>query len=207
MKVKAAAELQQLLARIASQQALLGRLLRDPAGSAADSDLRREAEACLAAGSAAVIPNLHLALSRPAVGVAALLVDKSSTPVRLLIGERLSSHGAGRYACPGGHMEEGESFEACAAREAAEETNVSIPGDASRWRLLTTTNDWMASEGLHYVTIFMTASVTAEERDAVRNMEPDKCVSWEWLTFDEVRRLELFLPMTNFLRSGADALA
>ena len=62
----------------------------------------------------------------------------------------------------------------------------------------------METEGLHYITVFMTAAVTPEECAAVRNLEPDKCVEWQWLTLDEVRKLDLFLPMTNFFRAGVD---
>ena len=201
---KARAELDLLVGRFAKQGALLNRLVHDGAVPAV-ADIRREVESA-ASEVAPELPHLRLVLSRPAVGVAALLVDKSVSPVRVLIGQRQSSHGSGRYACPGGHLEGGESFEACAAREAVEETGVAIPGDGSRWRLLTTTNDWMEAEELHYITVFMTASLTAEEKGAVRNLEPDKCVSWEWLTLEEVRGLPLFMPMMNFLRAGVEAL-
>ena len=38
----------------------------------------------------------------------------------------MGSHGAGKYALPGGHLELGESWEDCLLREVNEETNLSI---------------------------------------------------------------------------------
>jgi 8-oxo-dGTP diphosphatase len=59
--------------------------------------------------------------------------------------------------CPGGHLEHGESFAACAAREALEETGLEV-GDV---RFLTATNDVM-EEGSHYVTVYVTCRIVGE---------------------------------------------
>ncbi|OCT49851.1 hypothetical protein CLCR_07454 [Cladophialophora carrionii] len=95
---------------------------------------------------------------------------------KFILGQRLGSHGAGTWALPGGHLEFGESFEDCAAREVMEETGLEVEDV----KFLTATNDVMLSEegggaagaaagatsaldgqnqGKHYVTIFMTARV------------------------------------------------
>ncbi|ETI19760.1 nudix hydrolase 1 [Cladophialophora carrionii CBS 160.54] len=102
----------------------------------------------------------------------------SSSPhetYKFILGKRLGSHGAGTLGLPGGHLEFGESFEDCAAREVMEETGLEIEDV----KFLTATNDVMLSEGggaaaaaagatsdldgqnqgKHYVTIFMTARV------------------------------------------------
>ena len=43
---------------------------------------------------------------------------------KILLGQRKNAHGEGTWAFPGGHLEFGESLEACAAREVLEETGL-----------------------------------------------------------------------------------
>jgi 8-oxo-dGTP diphosphatase len=57
---------------------------------------------------------------------------------------------------PGGHLEVGESFEACAKREVFEETGIVL--DEREIDFLTTTNDVFSDER-HYVTVFVVAKV------------------------------------------------
>jgi 8-oxo-dGTP diphosphatase len=59
------------------------------------------------------------------VGVGCFVIDKDH-PNAVLIGERRGSHGAGKLALPGGHLELGEAWEVCAKREVKEETNLDI---------------------------------------------------------------------------------
>jgi 8-oxo-dGTP diphosphatase len=59
---------------------------------------------------------------RPRVGVG-VIVTKGN---RVLLLERKGVHGQGTWSTPGGHLEYGESPEACAARETLEETGVTI---------------------------------------------------------------------------------
>ena len=56
------------------------------------------------------------------VGVGVLVTRGSE----VLVGQRRGSHGAGDWALPGGHLEVGESWEACAARELEEETGIRL---------------------------------------------------------------------------------
>ena len=73
---------------------------------------------------------------------------------RLLLGERLGSHGAGTWAPPGGHLEYGENPDACARRELIEETGLT----ADAMLPAAYTSDVFEAEGLHYVTLFVVAS-------------------------------------------------
>lgn len=63
--------------------------------------------------------------------------------------------------CPGGHLEYGESFAETAARESLEETGLEI----GNVKFLVATND-VFGEGKHYVTIFVTAEITGENKVA-----------------------------------------
>lgn len=132
--------------------------------------------------------------------------SKPSNP-SFLIGRRKGSHGSGKLQLPGGHLEFGESFEDCATREVLEETGLQVTAP----RLLTCTNDHMASEGKHYVTVFMVCA-RADETQEARVMEPEKCEGWEWCEWTElVEVLEedeerLFLPLVNLLRTRPSSI-
>ena len=89
----------------------------------------------------------------------------------LLLVRRAGTHGSGTWSTPGGHLDFGEDPAVCAAREAEEETGVTI-GSA---HFLGVTNDVFAAEGKHYVTLWFEAEhaggdaapLAADELDAV----------------------------------------
>lgn len=144
--------------------------------------------------------------------------SKAKSTFKFLLGRRLGSHGANTWALPGGHLEFGETFEECAAREVLEETGLEV--DAERLEFLTATNDLMPSKQQqdssptrkHYVTIFMTARVrqrvkapettnsdglsrlqhskfrSVDTFPKARRMEPNKCAGWEWVSWDDLER-------------------
>lgn len=112
---------------------------------------------------------------------------------KILLGLRRGSHGAGQWACPGGHLEAGEMVETCARREVAEETGLRLGAVAPA----PYTNDIFADEGLHYVTLFVTGDATGEPRV----MEPDKCEAWQWFGWDRLPA-PLFPPLASLFASG-----
>jgi 8-oxo-dGTP diphosphatase len=113
----------------------------------------------------------------------------------VLIGRRISdSHGDGVWQFPGGHLEHGETPEACAVRETHEETGLAVRAVArGPW-----TNDVFAAEAMHYVTLFVLCD--GDEGEA-RVMEPTKCAEWRWVAWDAMPR-PWFLPIAGLVASG-----
>jgi ADP-ribose pyrophosphatase YjhB (NUDIX family) len=93
---------------------------------------------------------------RPKIGVGVIIHDNAGN---IVMGERAGSHGAGTLQCPGGHLEYGESFAETAAREVLEETGLEV----GNIKFLTATND-VFGEGKHYVTIFVTCTITGDNK-------------------------------------------
>ncbi len=122
------------------------------------------------------------------VGVAAVIFREG----RILLGERIGSHGANTWATPGGHLELGESIEECAQRETLEETGLEV----GAFRKLGFTNDIFEKEGKHYVTLYAVATSTSGEPQV---MEPHQCKQWQWFDLDELPE-PLFLPLVNLLK-------
>jgi 8-oxo-dGTP diphosphatase len=105
---------------------------------------------------------------RPFVGIG-IIVRKDG---KILIGERLSSHGAGTFQIPGGHLEFGETFEACAEREVREETGVTV----KVVDLIAIHNHIKYDK--HYVTVGMLADWVEGE---ITNPEREHSSNWQWL--------------------------
>ena len=126
----------------------------------------------------------------PQVGVGVIVVRDGL----VLLGKRKGAHGAGTWAFPGGHLEFGESIEACARREVMEETGLELrsvrPGPY--------TNDFMPQEGKHYVTCYIQAVPSAGEAQV---LEPTKCERWTWFKWSELPQ-ELFAPVRHLLAQG-----
>jgi 8-oxo-dGTP diphosphatase len=113
---------------------------------------------------------------------------------KVLLGERLGAHGAGTWAPPGGHLEYGEGVEECAAREALEETGLTV----TELRRGPYTTDLFPADGKHYVTLFVVGR-SASGDPVVR--EPDKCSRWEWFAWPELPE-PLFAPLASLRNTG-----
>lgn len=120
---------------------------------------------------------------RPKVGVGVLVFKDG----KVLLGKRISSHGAGEYGGTGGHLEHLESIADCAKRETLEETGLEI----TNIKFLCLSNV-TAYAPKHYVDIAVTADWVSGE-PAV--MEPEKIEAWDWYDLNNLPQPQLgFLP-------------
>lgn len=122
------------------------------------------------------------------VGVGVIIMNGK----KVLLGKRKKAHGEGTWQFPGGHIDFTETPEACARREVFEETGLTI----AEIRRGPYTNDVFLETNKHYVTLFMLADYKGGHPKV---MEPDKCDSWEWFSWDELPQ-PLFLPIQHLLQ-------
>jgi len=124
---------------------------------------------------------------RTKMGVGIILIKDG----KILMGRRKSSHGEGRWAPPGGHLEFGETIEACVIRELAEETGVTpLSQKQGPW-----TNDLM--EARHYVTLWV---FVHQFEGTPELLEPHKCEGWEWFGWNNLPK-PLFLSIENLVKN------
>jgi 8-oxo-dGTP diphosphatase len=120
--------------------------------------------------------NQPLVLDRQVrVGVGVFVCNDDGSFLML---KRKNAHGSGTWAPPGGHIEFGESVEACAVREVKEETGLDITDVVQ----FATTND-IFDEGKHYITLHVKAKWNGE---VAKIMEPEKCSDLGWFTKDSL---------------------
>jgi 8-oxo-dGTP diphosphatase len=111
---------------------------------------------------------------RTRVGIGIMIFKEG----KVLLGKRKTSHGAGEYAFPGGHLEYMESFEACALREIAEECGIEVTN--LRFQYLANVKHYAPK---HYVHIGLLADWKSGEPKV---LEPEKCESWDWYDIDNL---------------------
>ena len=125
--------------------------------------------------------------SAPRVGVGVLITKDQ----QVLLLRRRNTHGAGTWSTPGGHLDFGETPEQCAVREVREETGLAIDDVAFR----TITNDVFATEGRHYITIWMEGRYTGGEPVLAAPYEASEI---GWFPWDSLPQ-PLFLPLHHLL--------
>ena len=130
----------------------------------------------------------------PGVGVA-VLVTSAAHPGCVIAGKRLSKgFGLGTYGLPGGRLEFGETFEACARRESLEECGVSL----LTARVHSVVNVVDHVHGVHWVV----PVVIATTADEPVNAEPDKCVGWGWYAYPDQLPRPLFGSLKVIVEQG-----
>jgi 8-oxo-dGTP diphosphatase len=123
----------------------------------------------------------------PRVGVACIVLRAG----RILLIRRQRSHGAGSWSTPGGHLDFGETPEACAIRETEEETGVRV----ARAEFVAITNDLFLDDDKHYITLWMHAA-GGDGEAALRDSGEVAEVGW----FDlAALPSPLFLSLENLL--------
>src|SRR5581483_2576581 len=110
---------------------------------------------------------------RPQVGVG-LVVTRNDT---ILVGKRISSHGDNTFGWIGGHLEFGETLEACAVREAFEEAGICV----EQLRFLCVSN--VVAYGKHYVDFEFVAERWSGEPTVC---EPHRIIEWGWYHIDSL---------------------
>ncbi|HEY1074685.1 MAG TPA: NUDIX hydrolase [Patescibacteria group bacterium] len=128
--------------------------------------------------------------NRPKVGVGVFIRKEN----KVLLIKRRGSHGEGTWGLVGGHLEFGETPEACAIREVNEETGLTITPP----QRMCFTNDIFPEEQKHYITLFLTADHIEGEAE---NKEPEVCETLEWFEWDNLPT-PLFLPLVNLHEAG-----
>ncbi|MDR3425008.1 MAG: NUDIX hydrolase [Alphaproteobacteria bacterium] len=134
------------------------------------------------------------AIVRPQVGLGVIIRRRG----KVLLGKRRGDHGGDTWCYPGGHLEQGESWETCARREVREETGMEIDNP----RFVSATNDIYQS-GRHYVTVIMVCDWQSGE---ARVKEPEKCLGWDWFDWDALPA-PLFLSTQHFVDLGIDPMS
>ena len=130
------------------------------------------------------------AAREPRIGVGVLVTRGEE----ILLLERRGAHGAGMWSTPGGHLDHGETPEACAAREVREETGIEITDLA----FAGVTND-VFPDGRHYVTLWFRARWASGE---ARVAAPEEMSAVGWFPRASLPS-PLFLSLRNLLDGRA----
>ena len=116
-------------------------------------------------------------MERPKIGVGVII---QAPDQKILIGKRKGSH-APYYSIPGGHLENGETFEEAAMKEVLEETGLHIYNP----KLICLTNNLRTYQetNKHYVSAIL---YTNEYSGKVEVKKKDKCEGWEWYAVQDI---------------------
>ncbi len=116
-------------------------------------------------------------MSRPKVGIGVIIQNERN---EILIGKRKGSHSP-FYSIPGGHLENGETFEEAAIKEVFEETGLKIVNP----KVICVTNNLRTyrNENKHYISVNL---FTRYYEGDLEVREPEKCESWGWYALTNI---------------------
>lgn len=126
----------------------------------------------------------------PKVGIGTIITKGK----KVLLLKRKGSHGEGTWAFVGGHLEFGETPEACAKREVFEEIGIKIKNP----KAVAFTNDLFPKENKHYITIYVLADCGSEK---IKIKEPEKIEALEWFSWGKFPS-PLFTPLINLRKTN-----
>ena len=132
---------------------------------------------------------------RPKVGIGVMIQNSKG---EVLLGLRNSSHGAGEWNFPGGHLEFGEKLFETAKREVKEETDL----DVDEFELVSVADEmrYIKTDGKHYLNIGIAAKYKGGEP---KLMESNKCEQWKWFDLSDLPE-RLFEGTAFVLRNFKD---
>jgi len=113
---------------------------------------------------------------------------------KVLLGERIGSHGANTWSFPGGHLEDNESPEATAKREVLEETGLEVNDLVPSGF----TFDHFEENNTNYLTLFYRCQWI---NGTPTILEKDKCREWRWCELNKLPE-PLFKPVASLLRKN-----
>ena len=135
----------------------------------------------------AILGAMAIDLERPKVGVGVIFVREG----KVFLAKRRGSHGENTWASAGGHLENGETLEECARREAMEELGVTV----GELRFLCVSN--IIAYGKHYVDIEFVGDIDNQEPQL---MEPEAFIDSGWFNLDELPN-----PIFHAMRYALDS--
>lgn len=126
------------------------------------------------------------------VGIGAVIFNKEGK-IFLAKRGRKARNEAGKWECPGGALEFGESFENTLKREIKEEFGIDIEITDQ----LATFNHIIPKEKQHWVAL---AFICKIKKGIPKILEPEKCEEIGWFTIEEMKKMPLTIASAHRLK-------
>ena len=132
-------------------------------------------------------------MSQTKVGVSIIIFNENN---EVLLGKRKGSHGAGLWSIPGGHIEFFETYEVTCDRELREEIGTDLSEgiidnfSVDKYNKIGFSEDFFGDYGdienmKHYTTLYFYIKVNSK-MIKIKNMEPEKCEDWYWISIKKL---------------------